>query len=85
MLAFLLSEVLKSIGVNCGKKARKAVGQTTLRDWADLWSDPSKVPVVFQQLQNLPNQFQSRISAGFELVARNPKPQAATAIDALPP
>jgi hypothetical protein len=48
------------------------VGQTTLRDWADLWSDPSKVRPTFEELQNLPDEFQSRISAGFELVARKP-------------
>ena len=72
MLGFLLSAVLESVGASCGKEVRKAVGQTTLRDWADLWSDHSKVPVVFQELQNLPNEFQSRISAGFELIARKP-------------
>ncbi len=72
MLAFLLSAVLESVGASCGQEAREAVGQTRLRDWADLWSDRSKVPAVFQELQNLPNEFQSRISAGFELVARKP-------------
>jgi hypothetical protein len=72
MLAFLLSRVLESVGASCGKEAREAVGQSTLRDWADLWSDRSKVPAVFQELQNLPNEFQSAISAGFELVARKP-------------
>ena len=65
MLAFLLSRVLESVGANYGKEAREAVGQSTLRDWADLWSDRSKVPAVFQELQNLPNEFQSGISAGF--------------------
>jgi len=69
-LAFLLSRVLESVGASCGKEAREAVGQSTLRDWADLWCDRSKVPAVFQELQNLPNEFQSEISAGFELVAR---------------
>jgi hypothetical protein len=48
------------------------VGQSTLRDWADFWSDRSKVPAVFEELQNLPSEFQSGISAGFELVARKP-------------
>jgi ubiquinone/menaquinone biosynthesis C-methylase UbiE len=72
MLAFLLSQVLESVEASCGKEAREAVGQSTLRDWADLWSDRSKVPAVFQQLQNLPNEFQSRVAAGFELVARKP-------------
>jgi hypothetical protein len=54
------------------KGSSKAVGQTTLRDWAALWSDRSKMPAVFQELQNLPNEFQTGISAGFELVARKP-------------
>jgi len=72
MLAFLLSHVLESVGASCGKEAREAVGRSTLQDWADLWSDHSKVPAVFQELQNLPNDFQSGISAGFELVARKP-------------
>jgi len=72
MLAFLLSQVLESLGERCGYEAREAVGQTTLRDWADLWSDRTKVPAVFQELQNLPNEFHSGISAGFELIARKP-------------
>lgn len=72
MLAFLLSTVLESVGASCGKEAREAVAQSTLRDWADLWSDRSKAPAVFQVLENLPNEFQSGISAGFELVARKP-------------
>jgi hypothetical protein len=42
MLAFLLSQVLESVGASCGKEARETVGQSTLRDWADLWSDRSK-------------------------------------------
>jgi hypothetical protein len=72
MLAFLLSQVLESVEASLGKEAREAVGQSTLRDWADLWSDRSKVPAVFEQLQNLPNECQSRIAAGFEVIARKP-------------
>jgi hypothetical protein len=72
MLAFLLSQVLESVGAICGKEAREAVGQSTLRDWADFWRDRSKVPAVFRKLQNVPNELQSEISAGFELVARKP-------------
>ena len=72
MLAFLLNQVLESVGTSCGKEAREAAGQTTLREWADLWTDRSKVPAVFQELQSLPNEFQSGISAGFELVAHKP-------------
>ena len=72
MLAFLLNQVLRSVEAGCGKEALAAVGQSTLRDWADLWSDRSTVPAVFQVLQNLPNELQSGISAGFELVARKP-------------
>jgi SAM-dependent methyltransferase len=79
MLAFLLSQVPESVGASCGKEARETVGQSTLRDWADFWSDRSKVPAVFQELQNLPNEFQSGISAGFDLVARKPSAQAASA------
>ena len=70
MLAFLLSRVLESVGASSGKEAREAVGQSTLRDWADLWSDRSKVPAVFQELQNLPNDFQGGISAGFSSSSR---------------
>jgi hypothetical protein len=77
MLAFLLSQVLESVRANCGKEAREAVGQSTLRDWADLWSDRSKVPAVFRELQNLPNEFQSGISAGFEFAAHQRQAQAA--------
>ena len=72
MLAFLLSQVLESVEAGLGKEAREAVGQSTLRDWADFWSDRSKVPALFEQLQNLPNKFQSHIAAGFEVIARKP-------------
>ena len=72
MLAFLISQVLESVGASCGKEACQAAGQSTLRDWADFWSDRSKAPGIFQELQNLPNEFKSGISAGFELVAREP-------------
>jgi len=50
MLAFLLSQVLESVGASCGKEARETVGQSTLQDWADFGSDRSKVPPVFQEL-----------------------------------
>jgi hypothetical protein len=79
MLAFLLSQVLESVGASSGKEAREAVGQSTSRDWADLSSDRSKLPAVFQELQNLPNEFQSGISAGFELVAHKRQARAARA------
>ena len=72
MLAFLISQVLESVGASCGKEACQAAGQSTLRDWADFWSDRSKAPGIFQELQNLPNEFKSGISAGVELVARKP-------------
>jgi hypothetical protein len=72
MLAFLLSRVLESVAARCGKEARETVGQSTLRGWTDFWRDRSKVPAVFQELQNLPNEFQSGIITGFELVARKP-------------
>jgi uncharacterized protein YbaR (Trm112 family)/predicted SAM-dependent methyltransferase len=72
MLAFLLSRVLESVEAGCGKETREAVGLTTLRDWADFWSDRSKLPPVFGQLQNLPNALQCRVAAGFEVVARKP-------------
>lgn len=63
---------------NCIELEQKAfchtdlVGQSTLKDWADFWSERAKAPAVFQVLQSLPNEFQSRIAAGFEFVARKP-------------
>ncbi len=43
MLAFLLSQVLESVGASCGKEAREAAGQSTLRDWADFGAIAQKL------------------------------------------
>lgn len=72
MLAFLLSQVLQSTGAAAGGEAREAVGRSTLQEWADFWSDRAKIPAAYSVLQNLPNEFQAGISAGFELIARKP-------------
>ena len=72
MLAFLLHQVLDSVGSTRGEETRQAVGQSRLQDWADFWSDRARVPALFQVLQSLPNESQSRIAAGFELIARKP-------------
>jgi Methylase involved in ubiquinone/menaquinone biosynthesis len=72
MLAFLLSRVLESVGASCGKEAREAVGQSHAAGLGGLVERSLKSASGLPRVQNLPNEFQSGISAGFELVARKP-------------
>lgn len=70
MLAFLLSHTLQAVESGAGSEARAEVGRSTLQEWAEFWRDRGKLPSTFALLQNLPNEAQSGVSAGFELIAR---------------
>lgn len=74
MLAFLLSNVMQALGesgIERGEQAR--IAETTIGGWAEFWASRTGPPTGFDHLQNLPQRFQARIGAGFELLARKPE------------
>jgi len=71
MLAYLMSSVIntaKEGGTALDKVMR--LRNSTLGEWADLWAGTGHHPGGFEILQSLPQSAQSKIAAGFELVAR---------------
>jgi hypothetical protein len=46
------------------------LSSTTLGEWADFWAGTGDHPDGFEILQSLPQSAQSKIAAGFELIAR---------------
>jgi len=71
MLAFLMANTLETLRAAGASAAdQSAVSDTTIGDWAAFWARNDKPPAAFQILHGLPQQFQKRIAAGFELVAR---------------
>jgi SAM-dependent methyltransferase len=71
MLAFLMAntmETVRAAGVSAADQS--AVSDTTIGDWAAFWARNDKPPAAFQILQGLPQEFQKRIAAGFQLIAR---------------
>jgi SAM-dependent methyltransferase len=73
MLAYLMSSVvnvLQQSGVSWREQA--TVQETTVGEWADFWAGKTGPPDGFDILQNLPQESQKKIAAGFELIARKP-------------
>ncbi len=73
MIAYLMANVLESLraaGVSIAEQT--VLSETTLGDWANFWGRNDNPPAGFHVLQNLPQPFQKRIAAGFELLARKP-------------
>lgn len=71
MLAYLMSSVIntaKEGGAALDKVMR--LSNTTLGEWADFWAGTGDHPDGFEILQSLPQSAQSKIAAGFELIAR---------------
>ena len=72
MLAFLSAQLLEAARI--GSKASdelSRLGKTSLAEWAAFWGG-AKSPPGFELLQTLPQEFQQRVAAGFELIARKP-------------
>jgi uncharacterized protein YbaR (Trm112 family)/predicted SAM-dependent methyltransferase len=72
MLAFLSAQLLEA--ARLGSKASEelsALSKTSLAEWAAFWGG-AKPPPGFELLQTLPQEFQQRVAAGFELIARKP-------------
>lgn len=73
-IAFLMANVLESLrAAGVSVTDQSVVRQTTLGDWAAFWERNENPPAAFHVLHNLPQQFQKRIAAGFELCARKPR------------
>ena len=73
MLAYLMSTVLNVMqqsGVSW--REQTIVQETTLGEWADFWAGKTGPPDGFDTLQNLPQDAQKKIAAGFELIGRKP-------------
>jgi SAM-dependent methyltransferase len=73
MLGFLsasLLETLRESGISAGAQAQ--IGSSRLEQWADFWHRKADPPPGFDPLLTLPQEFQKRLAAGFELLARKP-------------
>ena len=71
MLGFLaasLLETLRESGVQAD--AQSQIANSRLEEWAGFWDRKSDPPPGFDVLLNLPQEFQKRVAAGFELLAR---------------
>ena len=73
MLGFLMSSVLEAArAAGVPWKEQAMIENTTLGEWAQFWAHKAEPPPGFYTLQGLPQEFQKRVSAGFELIARKP-------------
>ncbi|MFL6582931.1 MAG: class I SAM-dependent methyltransferase [Chthoniobacterales bacterium] len=72
MLGFLLTSVIEAARGAVSWKEIAALENTTLGEWSAYWANKAEPPPGFAMLQNLPQEFQRRVSAGFELIARKP-------------
>lgn len=73
MLGYLsasLLEVLRQSEMPVETQSR--IAQTRLSQWADFWNRGGGPPPGFAEMLALPQDFQKRVSAGFELLARKP-------------
>jgi hypothetical protein len=73
MLAFLTTNVMaaaKEAGMKADALAR--LSESTLAEWAAVWAGKQPQPDVFVEVQSLPQSAQSKIAAGFELIAAKP-------------
>ncbi len=66
-LAASLLETLRESGIPADAQAQ--VAQSRLEQWADFWHRKADPPPGFNALLNLPEEFQKRLAAGFELLA----------------
>ena len=75
MLAFLVANLLDTAREG-GLSAlnQTLLGDSMLSEWAQWWREPNGPrPAGFDALQNLPQNLQARLAAGFQLFARKPE------------
>ncbi len=73
MLGFLsasLLETLRESGMSA--ETQEKIASSRLEQWADFWHRKVDPPPGFDALLTLPQEFQKRLAAGFELLARKP-------------
>jgi hypothetical protein len=73
MLGFLaatLLETLRESGASAETQAQ--IANARLGQWANFWNRKFEPPPGFDALLGLPQEFQKRLAAGFELLARKP-------------
>lgn len=71
MLGFLAATLLDAVqqsGLPTSTQAE--IAGTTIGDWARFWDRQTEIPAGFHALLGLPQEFQKRLAAGFELRAR---------------
>jgi uncharacterized protein YbaR (Trm112 family) len=72
-IAFLMSNVLEAARLGKMSAADQvALSKTSIGEWASFWAHEGDRPAGFEALQNLPQDLQKRVAAGFELLARKP-------------
>lgn len=75
MLSYLAANVLQAAAeADLSPAEQSAIGETTLREWAEFWNRLCAAPLPggFLALQNLPQSLQKRVAGGFQLIARKP-------------
>ena len=73
MLGFLAASLLETVRQSgMPAPAQTQIAETRLGEWADFWNRRGEPPPGFAALLALPQEFQKRVSAGFELLARKP-------------
>jgi SAM-dependent methyltransferase len=73
MLGFLLTSVIEAArGAGTAWKEIMELENTTIGEWWQFWANKAPPPPGFAMLQTLPQEFQKRVAAGFELIARKP-------------
>ena len=72
-LGFLAASLLETVRESgAPAEAQSQLAQSRLEQWAHFWNRKSEPPPGFNALLTLAQEFQKRLAAGFELLARKP-------------
>jgi SAM-dependent methyltransferase len=72
-LGFLAASLLETLRESdASAEAQSQLAHSRLEQWARFWTRKSEPPPGFDALLTLPQEFQKRLAAGFELLARKP-------------
>ena len=73
MLGYLSASLLETLRQSeLPGETQSRIAETRLGQWADFWNRGGNPPPGFHEMLALPQDFQKRVSAGFELLARKP-------------
>ncbi len=74
MLGYLSASLLETLRQSeIPGETQSRVAETRLSQWADFWNRGGEPPAGFHEMLALPQDFQKRVAAGFELLARKPE------------